>query len=158
MIAGCGARTDLHPVAASSDVPVVRDAQADVAVTTSIEGIVRGNCAPNDGPALDLLLLAAPIAACSATTDARITVSFWSPIPARPGTYTVGDGSFASGSNASVCVAGGACTNAARGTVTFTTFDAPGFTGSVDLDLPDGTHRHADFARVARCAAFVGCG
>jgi hypothetical protein len=153
LLAACGARTDLgggHGDAATS--------------VTELEGVVVNDCAPNDGPATAFALAlpgATVIPSCPSTVVSALSVriSFWAPeIPKAPGTFTIGDGSFKSGSMATVCPFKGPCVAADHGTLTVTAFDATSASGFFTLAMPDQTTMTGNFTAISVCHNFAGCG
>lgn len=116
-------------------------------------------CAPNDGPAL-LLTLGVGVDAVPTCQvpgiSTGVIILIWNPLPAAPGTFTIGDGSFASGSSAYVCSATNTCTQATGGTLVLTNITATSASGSYTLTA--GSTTSASFEDVDVCPNSEQCG
>jgi hypothetical protein len=153
VLAACGARTDLGGQRSDASVPPV----------TELQGVVVNDCAPNDGPAIAFALAlpgASVIPSCPlpVVSALSIRISIWVDIPTAPGTYTLGDGSFASGAIADYCPFQGQCVAATSGTLTLTTFDATSATGFFSLVMPDQTTMTGKFTAISVCHNPLTCG
>ena len=117
-------------------------------------------CAPNDGPAL-LFSLGVGVEAVPTCQvpgiSTGVIILIWNPLPAAPGTFTIGDGSFVSGSSAFVCSAKNTCEQATGGTLVLTSFDATNASGSYTLTTATDT-TSASFEDVDVCPNSEQCG
>jgi hypothetical protein len=147
LIVACGARTGLRTTSDASP------------STELVDGVVLKACAPNDGPAFQFSL-GTPAPTCQVPGIAGgigVIVIIWKPLPQGPGTFTIGDGSFASGSGAVVCDAKNSCLMAATGTLVLTSFTATSASGSYTLTTPKTTVS-ASFEDVDVCPNSEQCG
>ncbi len=155
----CGARTDLG----GHETVSALDASAPDAALPSVNGAVVNDCAPNDAPAIAFpfaLEGATVVPSCmnSVVSASSIRFSFWNPIVNAPGEFTVGNGSLASGSIASVCPSAGQCVAATHGTFTVTTFTETSASGFFMVVLPDQTMISRAFTDVPVCHNLALCG
>lgn len=148
---GCGARTDLGG-------HVAADAGREAA-TAELDGVVVNQCSPNDGLAISFILSQGGFApTCSLVSGVSVEITFWSPLPTTQGTYTIGDGSFPSGSSAVYCPQdGGGCVNATQGTLDVTDFTSTA-SGSFSIVLPDATTVTGSFEKAVVCNNSLICG
>jgi hypothetical protein len=149
----CGARTDLGGTRGDASAPAV----------TELRGAVVNDCAPNDAPAIAFPLAlpgAAVVPSCanSVVSALSIRISIWGDIPKGPGTYALGDGSFASGSIAVYCPLQGQCVAANSGTLVLTLLDGTSATGSFSLAMPDQTTMTGKFTAISVCHNPLTCG
>jgi hypothetical protein len=153
VLACCGARTDLGGQHDASSLPA-----------TELHGVVVNDCAPNDGAAIAIALAlpdatVVPVCANPVVSALSIRISIWGPnIPNAPGTYSLGDGSFSSGSIATYCPLKGQCVAATHGTLTLTQFDATSATGFFTLAMPDSTTMTGNFTAIPLCHNATQCG
>jgi len=152
VLAACGGRTDLGGGHGDASSPV-----------TELHGAVVNDCAPNDGPAIAFALAlpeatVIPSCANSVVSALSVRISIWESIPKAAGTYSLGDGSFQSGSIAVVCPFKGQCVAAASGTLTLTTFDDTSATGFFTLAMPDSTTMTGNFTAISICHNPTLCG
>ena len=146
----CGGRTQLRGTLGDSGAPTPGQ---------QIGGDVLPACAPNDAPAYQFSFgTPAPTCPSSASGDQSVLIEIWAPLPAGPGTYTLGDGSLASGGGAFVCTGPGVCSAASQGTLVLTEFSTTSASGSYDLVMPDGTTVAASFSSVPVCSQLRMCG
>ena len=156
-LAACGGRTQLGGT--------LGDSGADTVLPQpQAQGIALPDCAPNDGLAYTFELggTVTPKCPSGSITAGSVRISMWSPILSGPGTYPIGDGTFASGSMAFVCATGPSdCTTASHGTLVLNAFTASAgspIAGSYTLVLPDGTVVTASFADAVFCDNPLMCG
>jgi hypothetical protein len=152
LLVACGARTDLGGNRG--------DASSTV---TELHGVVVNDCAPNDGPAIAFALalpdaVVVPSCPSSVVSALSVRISIWVDIPKAPGTYSIGDGSFQSGSIAVYCPFKGQCVAASSGTLTLTTFDDTSSTGFFSLQMPDSSTMTGQFTAIAVCHNPTLCG
>jgi hypothetical protein len=154
--AACGGRSQLGGT--------LGDAAAVSPPEPSAGGAVHRDCAPNDGAAYTFALGGPVAPTCSSTNviPGSVHITIWSPLPSGPGTYPIGDGTFASGSTAIVCPTGpGPCTTASHGTLVLSAFaPSPSSTiaGTYTLVMPDGTVVSTSFSDVVFCNDSPMCG
>lgn len=144
---GCGARTDLGGHVAADGGPVST-------------GVVLNQCSPNDGLAISFILWEAGGApTCVLVGPASVEITFWDPTPATPGNYTIGDGSFSSGSLAVYCPPdGGGCVNATQGTLVLTEMTSTSASGTFSIVLSDSTIVTGTFDKLVFCNNPIMCG
>jgi hypothetical protein len=156
LLVACGGRTDLGGVASSQT--------ADASQPQKVQGALVNECAPNDGLANAYVLAlpgatAIPTCTSSGVSAGSVHVSFWALPPSAPGDYTIGDGSFHSGSLGAYCpLAPGPCLTAAHGTFTLTEFTDTAASGQFTLVFPDQTTVSGEFSHIPRCNNSIMCG
>ena len=151
LLVACGARTDLGGQREDASAPA-----------TQSPGVVVNECAPNDGPQVTFVLPleGATLPACPSSLGGQggFHISFWNPPPSAPGTYAIGDGSFASGSSATYCpLPPGPCTTADHGTFTLTELTSEA-SGHFTVVLPDNTSMSGYFSKIPVCHNKTLCG
>ena len=145
VVIACGARTGLRTTG---------DAAPPAAL---VDGIVLKACAPNDGPALSFSL-GTPVPSCQIPgIGTGVIILIWNPLPTGPGTFTIGDGSFTSGSSGYVCESKNTCAQASGGTLVLTELTPTSASGSYTLTTTSGT-TSASFEGVAVCPNAEMCG
>lgn len=155
LCAACGGRT--HTKSVPDD--------ASVGDGGARSGIVANECAPNDGPALIVVLnVEAPTPTCGtngrtiAAGQRQITFYLWgAALPQGPGEIVVQTGASAA-ATASVCTSK-ACVNATGGTLTFTSYSASASTasGSYAVNLTTGEKVNGTFV-ATQCHNQTQCG
>jgi len=119
-------------------------------------GLIRGSCAPWDGPAIDLRLTTEP-AECKRASEPYIDIGIWRGLPIHPGQEV----RFAAGSDAgfaSLCTRVGNCQRAESGWIEFETFErGAGSRGRYELHFKDGETMKGSF-EAKWCEERVICG
>lgn len=134
------------------------------------DGIVANECAPNDGPALQLIFNLEPPPQVSCTSRSmtkgqrQLTFYLWgAALPSGPGAITIQSGSASSiPATATVCTQGTStttCSNATGGTLTLTSFTASASSaaGSYSVTLANGDKVSGSFS-ATQCHNATQCG